>query len=78
MRKSKYRIGDIYNNRKIVDYKNSIFIVECVRCGKKAKTNTTTLTKASCTCVDEKKVQAMKEKYKNGVTIEHLKEWLGG
>lgn len=78
MREIKYKIGDIYNNRKIVDYKNSLYFVECVNCGKQTKQTAKGLIKKSCTCVDEKKVQAMKEKYKNGVTLEHLKEWLGG
>jgi hypothetical protein len=74
----KYKIGDVFNNRKIIGYVNHIYRVQCLQCGKIAQINSTTMQRAECNCIDENKIKAMKEKYKNGVTIEHLKEWLGG
>lgn len=78
MRERKYKIGDIYNNRKVIGYKTPLYIVECLACGKQSKNNASNIEKTSCVCIDEKKLQAIKEKYKNGVTIEHIKEWIGG
>lgn len=85
MREKKYKIGDIFNNRKLVGFAQG-YIIKCLNCGKETRQGSIEWRTKTCPCTKlaltkeplNKKLQAIKDKYKNGVTIEHLKEWLGG
>lgn len=80
MQEKKYKIGDIFNNRKLVGFGQGKYIIKCLNCGKETRQCLNAMMTKKCPCTKKikkplnKKLQAMKEKYKNGVTIEHLKE----
>lgn len=87
MREKKYRIGDIFNNRKLVGFAQGKYVIKCLKCGKETRQGSIEWRTNYCPCLKKvnltkkplnKKLQAIKEKYKNGVTLEHLNEWLGG
>lgn len=87
MRK-KYKIGDIFNNRQLIGFMKGKYLIKCLDCGKETMQNTKTIVTKHCPCFTDcvvfttkplnKKLSQIRDKYKKGVTLEHLKEWLGG
>ncbi|MBR2909273.1 MAG: hypothetical protein IKC11_02875 [Clostridia bacterium] len=87
MREIKYKIGDIYNNRQLIGFVKGKYLIKCLDCGKETRQGTTEMVTRKCPCSKlgtfttkplNKKLSQIRDKYKNGVTLEHLKEWLGG
>ena len=87
MRKRKYKIGDVFNNREIIGYVQSNYYLRCLDCGKETRQGSKEMRMNFCICYNDcvtfttkplnKKLSRIRDKYKNGVTIEHLKEWIG-
>lgn len=81
----KYNIGDVFNNRKYIERKNKKYVLQCLDCGKITLQASSQMTKKKCPCRYgfefttkplNPKLSAIRDKYKNGVTIEHIKEML--
>lgn len=83
--KRKYNIGYVIQNWKIINVISQFCEIECINCGKVLNKRLCNVIHSPplCSCLDlgnkqKEKIQALKEKYKNGVTMEILQEWLGG
>ncbi|MBQ0165487.1 MAG: hypothetical protein KBT02_00080 [Treponema sp.] len=86
----KYHVGDIINDRVIIKVDGRFAIAECLKCGRIRKTFPSEFSKMNCICRKKdsgrfsgkiyknttEKLQRIKEKYKNGVTTEHITEML--
>lgn len=93
MKEKQYKIGDIQFGWHIVDYQNCYYVVKCIVCGNISKRKPCTFSQScKCFSkskrivqkikfehpeVHRAKIEAIKEKYKNGVTIEHINTMLG-
>lgn len=85
----KYLIGDVFNNRILIGKDGMKYVVECLDCGKITRQSSQNMIGKHCRCVEEntvtfttkplnKKLSAIRDKYKNGVTMDILNEWIGG
>lgn len=93
MKEKQYKIGDIQFGWHIVDYQNCYYVVKCIVCGNISKKKPCTFSQScKCFSkskrivrklkferpeVHKAKIESIKEKYKNGVTIEHINQMLG-
>ena len=81
--KRKYNIGYVTQNWKIINVIGKFCEIECIYCGKVFNKRLCNVIQRPplCSCLKNRqneKIQALKEKYKNGVTMDILQKWLGG
>lgn len=90
MKEFKYKIGEVINDRKVIKRNPGRYWVMCTNCGKIAICNVSALDKAKCKCKrnyskrfsgknysnSKEKLEQIKNKYKNGIPKEEIKNWL--
>lgn len=92
LKNRKYRVGQVVEGKKVIGYRGRRYIVECQDCGLIYERNSNQISNF-CRCRraefytrrfsglhylnPPEKIEAIKEKYRNGVTAEILDELLG-
>lgn len=92
MRACKYKLGDLINDREVIEIKNGRYYVRCFICGKIAIGRMNNLEKRFCLCKkiisnrysgktyvnSKEKLEQIKNKYKNGIPMGEIERWING